>query len=217
MPRPPRRPLAAALLALTIGAACAGGGRASADGAPAPAPAPAAAPAPGPRANPADVQFISGMIHHHAQALVMAELARTHGESPAVRTLSERIHVSQTDEIRLMQLWLADHGEPVPEPSPTGMRMEMGGVEHDMLMPGMLSAEQVAQLRAARGAEFDRLFLAFMIQHHEGALEMVDALFSAHGGGVDDTIYKIASDTFADQGAEIDRMQRLLEAMDSPR
>lgn len=209
MRRTSRRPLAAALFSLVVGGACA---------AAAPPPSsPAAAPAPARRANPADVAFVSGMIHHHAQALVMAELARDRAASPAIRTLSERIHVSQTDEIRIMQLWLSDMGEPVPEPSPTGMRMTMGGVEHDMLMPGMLSADQMARLEAARGPEFDRLFLAYMIQHHEGALEMVEALFAAHGGGVDDTIYKMASDTFADQGSEIDRMQRLLDSMNGPR
>jgi uncharacterized protein (DUF305 family) len=93
--------------------------------------------------------------------------------------------------------------------------MQMGGVTHDMLMPGMLTEEQMTQLERARGAEFDRLFLTFMIQHHEGALTMVDQLFASHGGGVDDFIYKIASDTFADQGSEIDRMQRMLDAMAS--
>lgn len=209
-----RRPLTAALFAL-LGAACVGGAPPSIDSQPAPG-LQAASP-PVRRANPADVQFISSMIHHHAQALVMAELARTHGASPAVRTLSERIHVSQADEIRLMQQWLADMGEPVPEPSPTGMRMMMGGVEHDMLMPGMLSKEQLAQLARARGAEFDRLFLTFMIQHHEGALDMVESLFAAHGGGVDDAIYRMASDTFADQGIEIDRMRQILDSMNGPR
>src|SRR5690606_19068444 len=177
----------------------------------------AATPAPERRANPADVQFISGMIHHHAQALVMAELARERAESPSIRTLSERIHVSQTDEIRIMQLWLSDMGEPVPEPSPHGMQMTMGDHDHSMLMPGMLTAAQMASLEAARGTAFDRLFLEGMIRHHEGALQMVEDLFASHGGGVDDTIYKIASDTFADQGSEIDRMQRMLEAMSGPR
>lgn len=166
-----------------------------------------------PRANPADVEFMSGMIHHHAQALVMAGWAATHGAGERIRILSERITVSQTDEIKLMQQWLREHGEPAPEPSPTGRRTVMGGVEHDMLMPGMLTPEQMAQLDAARGSEFDRLFLTFMIQHHEGALTMVDELFAQPGGAADDFIYKVASDTFADQGSEIDRMQRMLDAM----
>ena len=165
----------------------------------------------------ADIRFVTGMIGHHSQAIVMSRMAPTHGANPEVRRLAERIINAQQDEIRIMQLWLSDMGEPVPEPSPTGMRMEMGGVEHEMLMPGMLSEEQMARLESARGAEFDRLFLTFMIQHHEGALEMVESLFAAHGGGVDDTIYKMASDTFADQGSEIDRMQRILDAMDRPR
>jgi uncharacterized protein (DUF305 family) len=215
MQGPSRRPLAAALFALVAVASCAGVAAPPADSAP--SPSAQAAPPPVRRANPADVEFINGMIHHHAQALVMSEWARTHGESPAVRTLAERIHVSQTDEIGQMQQWLADMGEPVPEPSPQGMPMTMGGVEHHHLMSGMLTPEQLARLERARGAEFDRLFLAYMIQHHEGALEMVETLFAAHGGGIDDFIYKVASDTFADQGSEIDRMQRLLDAMDGAR
>lgn len=197
-----------ALLAILALAAC--GGSATARPGDAGAAAPAAAPL---RANPADVHFMSGMIHHHAQAIVMAGWSATHGASPAIRTLSERITVSQTDEIKAMQLWLGERGQPVPEATPTGLRMEMNGVEHEMMMPGMLSDEQMAQLDAARGAEFDRLFLTFMIQHHEGALIMVEELFASYGGGVDDFMYKIASDTFADQGSEIDRMQRMLDAM----
>jgi uncharacterized protein (DUF305 family) len=156
---------------------------------------------------------MTGMIHHHAQAIVMARWSATHGASERIRTLSERIIVSQTDEIRLMQQWLREKGEPVPEPSPTGQRMVMGGVEHDMLMPGMLTPEQMKQLDTARGTTFDRLFLTFMIQHHEGALDMVDRLFASVGGGADDFMYKIASDTFADQGSEIGRMQKMLDAM----
>jgi uncharacterized protein (DUF305 family) len=160
---------------------------------------------------------MSGMIHHHAQAIVMAKWSATHGASERIRTLSERIIVSQTDEIKLMQQWLREQGQPVPEPSATGQRMVMGGVEHDMLMPGMLTPEQMRQLDQARGTQFDRLFLTFMIQHHEGALTMVDKLFSTTGGGTDDFIYKVASDTFADQGSEIDRMQKMLDAMGSRR
>jgi uncharacterized protein (DUF305 family) len=171
--------------------------------------------APAKQASPADVAFMTGMIHHHAQALVMAKLADTHAANPSIKVLSERITVSQTDEIRMMQQWLRENGAEAPEPSPTGQRMQMGGVTHDMLMPGMLTEEQMTQLERARGPEFDRLFLTFMIQHHEGALTMVDQLFASHGGGVDDFIYKIASDTFADQGSEIDRMQRMLDAMAS--
>jgi len=193
----------------TFSAAC--GSAAARPGATAPSAAAVAVPA----ANPADVAFMSGMIHHHAQAIVMAGWSSTHGASDRIRTLSQRITVSQTDEIRMMQQWLREHGQPAPEPSPTGQMMMMGGVEHEMLMPGMLTPDQMAQLDAARGADFDRLFLTFMIQHHEGALTMVDELLGSYGGGVDDFIYKVASDTFADQGSEIDRMQRMLDAMGS--
>jgi uncharacterized protein (DUF305 family) len=164
------------------------------------------------RANPADAAFMSGMIHHHAQAIVMAKWSATHGASERIRTLSERIIVSQTDEIKLMQQWLREHGEPAPEVTPDG-RVVMDAVEHPMHMPGMLTADQMGELDRARGTAFDRLFLTFMIQHHEGALTMVDTLFATPGGGADDFIYKVASDTFADQGSEIDRMQKMLDAM----
>jgi uncharacterized protein (DUF305 family) len=143
----------------------------------------------------------------------MGQMSATHGANPQIRTLSERILVSQTDEIKLMQQWLREVGEAAPEPNPRGMTMTMGGMEHTMLMPGMLSEEQMGQLDRARGQEFDRLFLTFMIQHHDGALQMVEKLFATYGGGVDDFIYKVASDTFADQGSEIDRMQKMLEGM----
>lgn len=207
-----RQRILAILLALAGGTACAGAAtQGSADPTPAAATEPASPTVR--RANASDVEFMSGMIHHHAQAIVMAGWSASHGASPSIRTLSERITVSQTDEIKLMQQWLREMGEPSPEASPAGRRMVMGGVEHDMLMPGMLTEEQMSQLDRARGQEFDRLFLTFMIQHHEGALTMVEALFASHGGGADDFIYKIASDTFADQGSEIDRMQRMLDAM----
>ncbi|MGH7471250.1 MAG: DUF305 domain-containing protein [Longimicrobiales bacterium] len=205
------RSMAAAVLVVATSAACASGARSTGTGAPGSrALVPQAA---APKASPADVQFLSGMIHHHAQAIVMSEWSATHGASQQIRVLSERIIVSQRDEIKMMQQWLREHGEPAPEPSPRGQRMVMGGTEHHMLMAGMLTEEQMAQLDRARGTEFDRLFLAFMIQHHRGAQKMVEELFAAHGGGVDDLIYKIASDTFADQGSEIDRMQRMLDAM----
>jgi uncharacterized protein (DUF305 family) len=209
MKRTPPPPLAA-LLALMTCAACGGPG-APAGGVPASPGPPTATPAE--PANPAAVEFMSGMIHHHAQALLMAGWADSHGASPRILTLSERITVSQRDEIDLMQWWLRDNGEPAPEPNPRGMTMTMGGVEHEMLMPGMLTEAQLAELDRARGTDFDRLFLRFMIQHHEGALQMVDTLFSSYGGTQDDDIYKFASDVFADQTAEIDRMQGMLEAM----
>jgi uncharacterized protein (DUF305 family) len=209
----PLRSLAAALLAVTGSAACGGSSPARPANVTPPGAIPQTAGAQVRRANPADVEFMSGMIHHHAQAIVMAKWSATHGASERIQILSQRIIVSQTDEIKMMQQWLREKGEPAPEPSPTGQKMMMGGVEHDMLMPGMLTPEQMSQLDRARGPEFDRLFLTFMIQHHEGALTMVDELHSRPGGAVDDFIYKIASDTFADQGSEIDRMQKMLDAM----
>lgn len=205
------RSIAGVMVLLVAGSGCSGA-RSTGTGAPTPTAQAAVR-----RASPADAKFLSGMIHHHAQAIVMSEWSATHEASAQIRTLSQRIIVSQRDEIRMMQQWLREHGEPAPEPSAKGQRMVMGGVEHDMLMPGMLTEEQMAQLERARGTEFDRLFLAFMIQHHRGAQEMVEALFASHGGGVDDLIYKIATDTFADQGSEIDRMQRMLDAMGAGR
>jgi uncharacterized protein (DUF305 family) len=162
-------------------------------------------------AHPADVRFITDMIHHHSQALVVARLAPDLAGNPSIRTFAERVRVSQTDEIRLMQQWLQDVGEAVP------LVDGAADHEHHREMPGMLTEAQLARLRSSRGADFDRLFLELMIQHHEGALEMVETLFATDGGGVDEFIYKIASDTFADQGSEIDRMQRMLDSMGAPR
>lgn len=192
------------LLLAMLGAACArGAGPAR----------PAAAPAAAETASPADVQFITGMIEHHAQAVVMAGWAPTHGAGSAVRTLCERILVSQLDEIEAMRTWLRDVGQPVPAATGAPARMTMGGMEHHALMPGMLTEEQMAELDRARGAEFDRLFLTYMIQHHEGAIRMVEGLFASQGAAQDNAIYKIASDIFADQDSEIDRMQRMLAAL----
>jgi len=176
-------------------------------------PPPAATPAAAPRASEAALTFMTGMIHHHAQAVLMAGWAPSHGASPTIQTLCQRILISQRDEIGLMQTWLRDVGAPVPEPNPNGMRMVMNGVDHDMLMPGMLTPEQLAGLDAARGEEFDRLFVTYMIQHHYGAISMVETLFASHGGTEDERIYKFASDVFADQTAEIDRMEGMLARM----
>ena len=158
----------------------------------------------------ADIHFMSGMIGHHAQAIKMARWAPTHGASPSVLTLSERIINAQTDEIATMQQWLGDRRQPVPEPDPAGMKMKMGGMEHVMLMPGMLTPEQMDQLDAARGADFDRLFLTDMIQHHRGAVQMVKELFESPGAGQDELVFKFASDVNVDQTTEIARMQRML-------
>ena len=161
----------------------------------------------------ADIDFMSGMIAHHTQALQMARWAPTHRASPELLRLSERIINAQGDEIALMQNWLRDRLQPVPEARPTGMRMMMNGVEHDMLMPGMLTPEQMQQLDQARGPEFDRLFLTFMIQHHRGAVTMVKDLFDSYGAGVDDLVFKFASDVNIDQTTEIARMEKMLVAL----
>ena len=165
----------------------------------------------------ADVHFMSGMIPHHAQAVLIAGWAPSHGARSDVRILCERIVVGQRDEIALMQSWLRERGQKVPEATATHMKMSMNGMEHDMLMPGMLSEEQLAQLDKARGTEFDRLFLTFMIKHHEGALTMVEQLLASYGAAQDDVIFKFSSDIVADQSTEIDRMQKMLEGSPSGR
>jgi uncharacterized protein (DUF305 family) len=145
--------------------------------------------------------------------LLMAGWAPSHGASPSIRTLTERIINAQQDEIVAMQKWLRDRHQPVPEPNPHGMMMNMGGMQHQMLMPGMLTEEQLKQLDAARGRDFDRLFLTFMIQHHQGAVTMVNNLFATNGAAQEISVYKMASDVSADQTTEIERMQKMLAAM----
>ncbi len=159
----------------------------------------------------ADVDFMSGMIPHHAQAIVMARWAPTHGARKDVAVLCERIVVGQGDEIATMQTWLRDRGLPVPDAASTRHKMKMNGVEHEMLMPGMLTDEEMAALDRARGPEFDRLFLTGMIKHHQGAIDMVNALFESYGAAQDETVFKFASDVYADQSTEIDRMHQMLE------
>jgi uncharacterized protein (DUF305 family) len=160
---------------------------------------------------PADVGFMTGMIHHHAQALVMARMAPTHGASGSLQIMAERIIVGQNDEITLMQRWLRDRNEPVPEPADVDGAMH--GMDHAMHMPGMLSAEQLEELDAARGPEFDRVFLTYMIQHHEGAITMVEELFRSYGAAQEESVFKLGSDIAADQSSEIDRMQSMLREM----
>ena len=165
----------------------------------------------------ADVHFMSGMIGHHAQAIVMAGWAPTHGASFSVRTLCERIINAQHDEILSMQTWLRDRRQPVPEPSPQGMKMMMDGMEHMMLMPGMLTEDQMKQLDQSQGVEFDRRFLTFMIQHHRGAVSMVRELLASYGAGQDETVFKFASDVSVDQSTEIARMEQMLSSMTAAR
>ena len=152
----------------------------------------------------ADVAFMSGMIVHHAQAVVIAGWAPSHEASPSLRRLCERILVGQQDEIAILTRWLTDRGEPAPDPAHD---------DHAMHMPGMLTDEQLAQLDGARGPAFDRLFLTLMIAHHRGALVMVDRLFGTQGAGQDQTVFRIASDVHADQSTEIHRMQQMLASL----
>lgn len=161
----------------------------------------------------ADISFMSGMISHHAQAIRMAGWAPGHGAGSSIRILAERVINAQQDEISLMQGWLRDRLLPVPEPNPMGMKVVMGGEEHLMLMPGMLTEDQMRQLDQARGGEFDRRFLTFMIQHHRGAVTMVSELFSQNGAGQNQTVFKLASDVNVDQTTEIARMERMLAAL----
>jgi uncharacterized protein (DUF305 family) len=163
----------------------------------------------------ADVHFMTAMIAHHAQAVVMANWAPTHGASERVRTLAARIANAQVDEIATMRQWLRDRGQPVPDANgamPHGSaHASAHGSGHTM--PGMLSAEQLARLDAARGPEFDRLFLQYMIQHHNGAVAMVSELFGTDGAAQDEAVFKFASDVNVDQITEIARMQRMLAAL----
>jgi uncharacterized protein (DUF305 family) len=163
---------------------------------------------------PADVEFVQGMIQHHAQALVMAALVPSRTKNKTVRSLAQRIDISQRDEIKLMSDWLSARHQSVPsvDVHPSGaapaMQMDMPG----MLMPGMLTQTQMAQLAKARNAAFDRLFLRFMIQHHEGALLMVKNLFASQGAGQAPEVFSLASDIDSGQRAEIARMRALLDS-----
>lgn len=165
----------------------------------------------------ADIAFVSGMIHHHAQAIMMSRWAPTHAASAEVRTLCGRIINAQLDEIHRMQQWLADRQQPVPWPqlardSTHADMADMPGMS-ETLMPGMLSSAQLDTLDRARGDDFDRLFLKYMMQHHRGAVSMVRQLFSTYGAGQDETIFKMATDINVDQTTEIARMQRMLIAL----
>jgi uncharacterized protein (DUF305 family) len=204
----------------------------------------------------ADIDFMTDMIAHHSQALIMSRLAPVNGASHAVQTLAARIHNAQQDEITTMQKWLRDRGQSVPEvhidgliltiqmtepvdPHPTDhdamehddhqmnemekedsdhdthnnhdmMGQEAMSNHHHLDMPGMLTQDQLEELAAARGDVFDRKFLTFMIEHHEGAVYMVQQLFDADGSGNDDEIFDLASDIHAEQITEINRMRQML-------
>jgi uncharacterized protein (DUF305 family) len=159
-----------------------------------------------PPVSAADVQFMQGMIVHHAQAVEMTALIETHTENKEVRTLGARISRSQADEIKFMKRWLVSRGHPVSDAT-----HDMHAMHHHMLMPGMLSPEQMEALRKAKGDEFDRLFLTGMIQHHGGALTMVKDLYDTAGAGQDAELFNFTTDVDSGQRAEIRIMQSMLE------
>ncbi|MEX0662161.1 MAG: DUF305 domain-containing protein [Balneolaceae bacterium] len=170
----------------------------------------------------ADVDFMTGMIAHHSQALIMSRLAPENTSTRSIQVLASRIINAQGDEIKFMQRWLRDRDQPVPEVHIEGLNMMIHGMEgetghgghgmHDhQTMPGMLTQDQLETLAAAEGREFDRLFLQNMIQHHEGAIIMVRTLFEADGAAADREAFELASGINAEQITEIDRMNLMLE------
>jgi uncharacterized protein (DUF305 family) len=161
-----------------------------------------------PPSSRADVEFMRGMIMHHSQAVEMTALISSHTANKDLRTLGARISSSQSSEIRLMERWLAARGEPATMTEMPSMNMS----HHSMpLMPGMLTPEQIEALRKAKNSEFDHLFLAGMIQHHNGALMMVKDLFDTAGAGQDAELFDFATDADNTQRAEIRIMQAILE------
>ena len=171
-----------------------------------------------PPRSPADVQFMQGMIMHHAQAVEMTALIESHTKTKDLRLLAARISHSQSEEIKFMKRWLEARGEPISPmmPEMPGMNMSshsMPGMDmssDSMLMPGMLTEKQMGALRKAKGKEFDRLFLTGMIQHHSGALIMVKDLFDTAGAGQDAELFNFATDVDSGQRAEIRIMQTML-------
>jgi uncharacterized protein (DUF305 family) len=164
----------------------------------------------------ADVRFMQGMISHHAQAVVMSGYAPMNAAGNDIRILAERIAVAQADEMAFMRNWLQNRKQRLPGPldphaDHAGMATSTAGSAAPM-MPGMLTAAQLTELSNATGPTFDRLFLRYMIQHHQGALAMLRELFSARGAAQDDDIFKFASDVSADQSTEIERMESMLKA-----
>ncbi len=174
----------------------------------------------------ADVDFVQGMIIHHAQAVVMSDWAATHGARPNLQILCKRIALSQRDEITMMQSWLEQRHLATPDPldmlHPTrgpihdrsGMNMpgmDMG--DHMMMMAGMLTPAEMRQLDSARGPTFDHLYLTGMIKHHQGALDMVAKLFATPGAGQQPELFSFATDVDAGQRAEMARMQAMLNTL----
>lgn len=216
-----------AAVALLVGAGLSACSQTTTSATPAPAPVPTRATSPSPTGDSvyiararadsaklpytqADIDFMTHMISHHAQAIEMSKWAPTHGASAEVQRLASRIINAQQDEIRLMQQWLADRNQAVPEAKAVKMTHEMNGMTHEMTMPGMLSDEQMKELEAARGKAFDQLFLKHMIAHHQGAVSMVKTLFDTPGAANDVLTNKLAADVEVDQTTEIARMQQML-------
>jgi len=163
-----------------------------------------------PPRSPKDVEFMQGMIMHHAQAVEMTALIESHTTNKDLRLLGARISHSQSDEIEFMKRWLTARGEPTSMKMPEMPGMDMSS--HSMLMPGMLTPKQIEALKKATGAEFDRLFLTGMIQHHNGALIMVKDLFDTAGAGQDAELFNFTTDVDSGQRAEIRIMQKMLGA-----
>ena len=168
----------------------------------------------------ADVKFMQGMIMHHSQAVEMTDLLRTRSRNKEVQALGKRISISQTDEMQFMKQWLEDRGQPVSmghDMAHMDHMAGMAGMDHmnmgakPMMMPGMLTPEQMKALAKASGPAFDRLFLTGMIQHHTGALVMVQELFDVPGTGQDSQLYDFATDVDNTQRAEIKIMQGMLK------
>ncbi len=159
----------------------------------------------------ADVAFMQGMIMHHNQAVQMTAMMTTRSKNPALLELGQRISISQTDEMAFMKQWLTDRGFPTTMPAKAGMDNMPGMDMSDMpAMPGMLTAKQMEALRNATGPQFDHLFLTGMIQHHTGALTMVNDLFKTPGAGQDAILFDFTSDVVNTQQAEIDIMRHML-------
>ena len=167
-----------------------------------------------PPRSPKDVGFMQGMIIHHEQAVEMTAMIGTRTENKDVRLLGARISQSQSDEMKFMRWWLESRGEGISLPMPEMSGMDMSGMNHSghhqMNMPGMMTSKQMDALSKAKGAEFDRQFLTGMIQHHNGALIMVNDLFETAGAGQDAELFNFASDVDSGQRAEINIMRNML-------
>ncbi len=178
---------------------------------------PAAARVPARPLADADISFMQGMIMHHSQAVEMTELLRTRSHNKRVQALGQRISISQTDEMKYMKQWLEDRGQPVSTGHghmvhTPGMNMaDMKSMGAMPMMPGMLTPEQMEALTKSSGPKFDHLFLTGMIQHHTGALIMVQELFETPGAGQDNVLFDFATDVDNTQRAEISIMKSLLK------